>query len=156
MPTNHHDTKGSSKTLTLQLLVQKLKALNLAFWCRLEVIHVPGTTMITHGTDGLSIGICANGLNTDLKSFPVEIFLPALPYMSSTNWALSHIGVYEEYALWWNVDMDTRLWEPHKLMYNNTVWALSSGVVRRSFTTAIVVWVESPWDNSHLFLVPRI
>jgi hypothetical protein len=39
--------KGSSKTLSLHLLVQQLKALELALGCRLEVIHVPGTTMIT-------------------------------------------------------------------------------------------------------------
>jgi hypothetical protein len=39
--------KGSSKTLSLYLLVQQLKALELAFGCRLEVIHVPETTMIT-------------------------------------------------------------------------------------------------------------
>jgi hypothetical protein len=34
--------KGSSKTLSLHLLVQQLKALELALRCRLEVIHVPG------------------------------------------------------------------------------------------------------------------
>jgi hypothetical protein len=48
--------KGSSKNLPLHLLVQQLKALELALGCRLEVIHVPGTTMITQGTDGLSRG----------------------------------------------------------------------------------------------------
>jgi hypothetical protein len=39
--------KGFSKTLSLHILVQQLKALELALGCRLEVIHVPGTTMIT-------------------------------------------------------------------------------------------------------------
>jgi hypothetical protein len=51
--------KGSSKTLSLHLLVQQLKALELALGCRLEVIHVPGTTMITQGTDGFSRGVWA-------------------------------------------------------------------------------------------------
>jgi hypothetical protein len=46
--------KGSSKILSLHILVQQLKALELALGSRLEVIHVPGTTMITNGTDGLS------------------------------------------------------------------------------------------------------
>jgi hypothetical protein len=63
--------KRSSKTLSLHILVQQLKALELARGCRLEVIHVPGTTMITQGTDGLSRGIWANGFNTDFKSFAV-------------------------------------------------------------------------------------
>jgi hypothetical protein len=46
--------KGSSKTLSLHILVQQLKDLELALGCRLEVIHVPRTTMIIQGTDGLS------------------------------------------------------------------------------------------------------
>jgi hypothetical protein len=49
--------KGSSKTLSLHLLVQKLKALELALGFRLEVIHASVNTMITQGTDGLSTGI---------------------------------------------------------------------------------------------------
>jgi hypothetical protein len=61
----------TSKTLSLHLLVEQLKALELALGCRLEVIHVPGTTMITQGTDGLSRGIWTNGFNTDFKSFAV-------------------------------------------------------------------------------------
>jgi hypothetical protein len=50
--------KGSSKTLSLHLLVQQLKALELDLGCRLEVIHVPGTTMIIEGVYGLSRGAC--------------------------------------------------------------------------------------------------
>jgi hypothetical protein len=38
--------KGSSKTLSLHFLVQSLTALELSLGCRLEVIHVPGATMI--------------------------------------------------------------------------------------------------------------
>jgi hypothetical protein len=41
--------KGSSKILSLHILVQQLKALKLARGCRLEVIHVTGTTMLTQG-----------------------------------------------------------------------------------------------------------
>jgi hypothetical protein len=80
--------KGSSKTLSLHILVQQLKALELTLGCRLEVIHVSGTTMITQGTDGLSRGIWANGsntdFNTDFKYFAVEVFLPAFPSPSLT------------------------------------------------------------------------
>jgi hypothetical protein len=96
--------KGSSETLSLQLLVQKLKALELALGCRLEVIHVPGTTMITQGTDSLSRGVWANGFNTDFKYFAVEVFLPALSSLSLTKWALGHIGIHEEYAPWCHAD----------------------------------------------------
>jgi hypothetical protein len=40
--------KGSSKTLSLHILVQQLKALELALGCRLEVIHVPGRDHYDH------------------------------------------------------------------------------------------------------------
>jgi hypothetical protein len=76
--------KGSSKTPSLHLFVQQLKYLELVLGCRLEVIHVPGTTMITQGGDGLIRELWANGFNTDFKSFAVEIFLPALPSLSLT------------------------------------------------------------------------
>jgi hypothetical protein len=84
---------GSSKTLSLHLLVKQVKALEFALGCRLEVIHVPGTTMITQGTDGLSRRLWSNGFNTDFKYFLVEVLLPALPYLSLTQWALSHIEI---------------------------------------------------------------
>jgi hypothetical protein len=112
--------------------------------------------MITQGTDGLSRGIWANGFNTDLESFAVEVFLPALPSLSLKKWALSHIDIHEEYAPWWNVETETSLWEPNNLMHTNTFWVLSPGVSRQGVTSAIVDWVESPWDSFHLFLVPRI
>jgi hypothetical protein len=148
--------KGSSKTLSLHLLFQQLKALELALGCRLEIIHVPGTTMITQGIDGLSRGIWENDFNTDVKYFAVEVFLPDFPSLYLTKWALSHIEIHEEYAPWWNVETDTSLWEPNNLMHTNTCWVLSPGVVRQGFTSAIMTWVEPPWDSSHLFLVPRI
>jgi hypothetical protein len=148
--------KGSSKTLSLQMLFQKLKALELILGCRLEVSHVPGTTMITQGTDGLSREIRENCFNTDFKSFTVEVLLPAFPYLSLTKWALIHIGIYEGYTPWWNMETDTSSWEPQNLMHSSTFWVLSPGVSRQRFTAAIMAWLEPPWDSSHLFLVPRI
>jgi hypothetical protein len=110
--------------------------------------------MITHCTDGLSRGIWANGLNTDLKSFTVEVFIPAFTPLSLTKWSLNRIGVYGYYAPLWNVETDTSSWEPHHLMHTNTLWVFSPGVARQGFTAAIVAWVESQWESSsHLFLV---
>jgi hypothetical protein len=153
--TNNICKKVSSKTLSLHLLVQQLKALELALGCRLEVIYVPGTTMITQGTDGFSRGIWVNGFNTEFKYFAVEVFLPDLPSISLTHWALSHIVIQAEHAAWWNVETDTRSWAPQNLMHAHTFWILYPGVSRQGFT-ASMAWVESPWGSSHLFLVPRI
>jgi hypothetical protein len=60
--------KGSSKTLSLHILVLQLKAQELALGCRLEVIHVPGTTIITQGTDDLSRGIYGQMVSTQISS----------------------------------------------------------------------------------------
>jgi hypothetical protein len=124
--------KGSSKTLSLHILVQQLKALELALGCHLEVIHVPGTTMSTQGTNGLSREIWANGLNTDFKYFAVEVFLPALPSISLTHWVFSHIGIQAEHAAWWNVETDTSSWTPQNLMHAHTFRVLSPGVARQA------------------------
>jgi hypothetical protein len=88
--------KDSLKTLSLHLLVQQIKALELTLGCHLEVIHVSGTTMMTQGTNGLSRGIWANGFNTYFKSFAVEVFLPSLPSRSLIQWALSHTGIHAQ------------------------------------------------------------
>jgi hypothetical protein len=98
--------------------------------------------MITQGTHGLSRGIWANGFNTDFKSFAVEVFLPSLPSLSLTKWAISHIEIHEEYAPWWNVETDTSLWEPDNLMHTNTFLAISPGFARQCFTAAIMSWVD--------------
>jgi hypothetical protein len=112
--------------------------------------------MITQGTDGLSREIWANGFNTDFKSLAVEVFLAYLTSLSLTEWALSHIDILEEHAPWWNVETETSLWAPQNLMHTNTFWVLPPSVSRQGFTDSILAWFESPWDSSHLFLVPRI
>jgi hypothetical protein len=86
----------------------------------------------------------------------VEIFIPDLPSFSLTKWALSHIGIYEDYAPLWNVEKDTSSWDPHNLMHKNNLWVISPGVAIQGSTAAIMTWVEFPWDSSHLFLIPRI
>jgi hypothetical protein len=45
---------------------------------------------------------------------------------------------------------------PQKLMHKNSFWVLHPGVARHGFSLAITAWVESPWDISYLFLVPRV
>jgi hypothetical protein len=54
--------------------------------------------MITHGIDGLSKGIWANGFKTDFESFAVYVFLPDLSSLSLTKWALDHADIHEEHA----------------------------------------------------------
>jgi hypothetical protein len=94
--------------------------------------------MIAQGIDGLSRWVWANVFNTDFKSFSVEVFFPDFPSVSLTEWALSHIDIQKEHTSWWNVETDTSLWEPQKLMHANTFWVLPPGVARQGFTATIM------------------
>jgi hypothetical protein len=50
-------SKGSSSIKNLHDMVEKIKRLEIELGCHSEVVHVPGTTIITERTDGLSRGI---------------------------------------------------------------------------------------------------
>ncbi|HEY9814960.1 MAG TPA: hypothetical protein V6D20_04030, partial [Candidatus Obscuribacterales bacterium] len=69
---------GSSRSPGLHHLVQEILATTERQECRLEVVHVPGTLMITQGTDGLSRGLW---LAPSRRSPTInqELFLP-VPY----------------------------------------------------------------------------
>jgi hypothetical protein len=94
------------------------------------------------GTDVLSKGTWANGVNTYFKVFAVEVFHPALPSIYLTHWDLSHIGIQAQHAAWWNVETDTSSRAPQNLMHAHTFWILSLGVAIKGLTAAIMTWVE--------------
>jgi hypothetical protein len=52
--------------------------------------------------------------------------------------------------------MTPALGHHNMVIHAHTMWILSPVVSRQGFTEAIMAWVESPWDSSHLFLVPII
>ncbi len=54
MTTYYTFMSGSSKSPSIHSLLEDIKLLEIELEIVLEVIHVPGTTIITEGTDGLS------------------------------------------------------------------------------------------------------
>ena len=85
--------KGNSKSTTLQKLFLEVKLLEVILQCHLFLIHVPGTTMIREGTDGLSRGVTLK----PLYKYEGNILLPLLwrPALLSNillSWALSKVG----------------------------------------------------------------
>ena len=54
--------KGSSSSPLLYELVVRLYKLSSSFLCSVQVIHVAGTRMVSHGTDGLSRGDMLEGV----------------------------------------------------------------------------------------------
>ena len=66
--------QGVSKSDSLQKLFLDIKLLEIELECHLLVIHVPGTSMIREGTDGLSRGIPL----TTLRQYDGHKLLPLL------------------------------------------------------------------------------
>jgi hypothetical protein len=62
--------------------------------------------MLTQVTDGLSRSIWANPFNTEFHYFTSDAFLPALPTLGLTKWALEKIQISPDFAPFWNVETD--------------------------------------------------
>ena len=78
---------GSSTSPMLHQLIMQVKALEAQLGCFLEVGHVPGTCMITQGTDGLSRGLwlTPERMPTNLHQI---LFLPVPYSVPLGRWAL--------------------------------------------------------------------
>jgi hypothetical protein len=83
-------TKGSSTSPGLHSMVEKIKKLEIELGCHLEVVHVPGTTIITERTDGLSRGIWVSDLHPRPSQHQLlsEIFAPVPHCPQLHQWAL--------------------------------------------------------------------
>jgi hypothetical protein len=88
-------SKGSLSSPSLHDMVLKIKQLEIELGCHLEVIHVPGTTIITEWTDGLSHGIWISSLHprpTQARLLS-EIFSPVVTCPDVQQWAMNKAGL---------------------------------------------------------------
>ena len=82
--------KGSSKSQSLWTLLLRIKILELQLQCVLQVIHVPGTTMISQGTDGLSRGVDMQVLGSHKSNSLIPLLCRSAPPTSELlQWTLS-------------------------------------------------------------------
>ena len=86
---------GSSTSHELHKLVVAIKMLEQELGCVLEVAHVPGTLMITQGTDGLSRGVWCSALHerVDQNLILASIFLPVPHSPPLTAWACQESNI---------------------------------------------------------------
>jgi hypothetical protein len=86
-------TSGSSTSPALHEMVEEIKRLEIELDLILEVIHVPGTTIITEGTDGLSRGIWISQLHLTPSQEQVlaEILAPVPFIPDLARWACQKI-----------------------------------------------------------------
>jgi len=147
--------KGRSGSGPLQELVREIKLLELQLDCRVEAVHVPGTTMIVQGTDGLSRGLWMERLNQAAHDLPRALFRPAPCTPAILAWCLEQVHSVSSPADW-RFEADLTAWQGSDLIGHRTLWCLSPLVARQGFSAAAHAWVESPLDSEHLFLVPRV
>ena len=143
---------GSSKSPELHRLVQEIKEAAAQHQCHLEVVHVPGTLMITQGTDGLSRGIWlaaerrAHGLNQSL-------FHP-IPYSQELGlWAAGQCG-YQ--GLWPSYLSFPEVQDWRCTLHRLTIWTPPPECGRQLLATYLRQWVQAPTTTSAIFLLPRI
>ena len=154
--TVYHVTRsGSSTSPELHKLVQELKLLEIARGCRLDVIHVPGTTMIAQGTDGQSRGVWVSPLSATDRNITADLFRPAPPSTPLLEWALAHIPNPQPMAAYQWIT-DTSCWLASTLVHRHSIWTLHPTTARQGFLAAVFAWIESPMDSSHIFVVPRL
>ena len=82
--------KGTSKSLRLWQLLLDIKVLELSLECIVQVIHVPGTIMISQGTDGLSRGVTMQRLASHQSNSLIPLMWRAAPVSPPLlSWTLS-------------------------------------------------------------------
>jgi hypothetical protein len=149
-------TKGASRIHSLHVIVTAIKELEAELGCRLEPIHVPGTTIIIQTTDGLSRGIWGSALQNRLNQEMIlsEIFSPIPMCPTICEWACSvaHIPptIPYHFRRW-----DVR-WSFAATFNRLTVWAPPPEVAGQLFHFLLHVYVEAPLTTAAIVIVPRV
>jgi hypothetical protein len=144
--------QGSSRSPGLQQLVSEIKELCLKLECQLEVVHVPGTLMIVQGTDGQSRGLWM-APERRVEDLNQQLFNP-VPYTKALGrWAMAEVGFQGDPPLFLQCG--------HPEAYDSirgclTIWTPPPECGRQALTTYLRNWVQSPFDTSAIFILPRI
>ena len=149
--------KGTSKSIRLWTLLLHIKIIELTLDCVVQVIHVPGTSMIIQGSDGLSRGIHMQSLASHRSNALVPLLWRAAPHSPSLLQHVLHLLP----PLWptsthWICHSDFTDWSRSSLLGQSIFWSISPSFARQAILQALSVWIETPTTCGHIFLVPRI
>ena len=144
----------SSRIPALHELVMDIKRLERELDVHLEVVHVPGKTMIKQGTDGLSRGvwISSNHESCPTTNYTHSVFDPVLPTPQLAAWASQLCGCPTT-ALerdWY------RPWGDQGFLHQLTVWMPPPTVAQQLLSYLLALWTESPWDTGFIAIIPRV
>jgi hypothetical protein len=143
MTTNCVVENRCSHNPRLHELVQTIKLLEVELQCQVEVVHVPGTSMIGQGTDGSSRGVWCNTLfapvpyDSAMGTWVIE----AATLPSSTKWSYLH---------WLNGQ------NPNLVMDCLTVWCPPPEIAYQIIYFMLQCWMELLLTTGAIFLIPRI
>jgi hypothetical protein len=145
---------GSSSTPALHALIMHIKDLERKLDLHLEVVHVPGTTMIAQGTDGLSRGIWISYNHTSQPTlqYTCAVFDPATHAEGMEAWVAGLCERTDHPSLrHWDVN-----WVDQAVLGQFTLWLPPPAVARQLLSHLLNLWTESPWETSFVAVIPRV
>ena len=143
---------GSSRSPSLQELVQEIKESCFRQGCHLEIVHVPGTMVITQGTDGLSRGIWLAPERRP-KDINQRIF-EAVPFsMPLGQWVMGLLG--RPSAPYCHLDFRQAM-QGELVQGRTTIWTPPPECARQVLSWYLRQWVQHFLDSEAVFLIPRV
>jgi hypothetical protein len=137
-------------------MVREVKSIELQLQCQVEVVHVPGTSMIQQGTDGLSRGLWCTTLQqpAEQSSIVGEVFAP-VPYTTALGfWAHQIIGLPSStpvvYCHWSHALIAGRVFD------RTTIWCPPPEAAYQIIFHLLQCWTERPLTTSAIIIIPRI
>jgi hypothetical protein len=148
--------KGASRSPGLQEVVEDIKLLEAELGCHLEVIHIPGTAIITQSTDGLSRGIWYSPLHEHPPQTIIlhDIFAPLGFSDDVGDWARSQAGIPPSTE--WHFRHWDAPWEFASVANRLTIWTPPPEVAAQLLHFLLLSYVEASASTSCLLLIPRI
>jgi hypothetical protein len=149
-------TSGSSTAPSLHDMVEKIKQLELELDIILEVVHLPGTTIITEGTDGLSRGIWILSLHNKPNRCELlaEIFAP-VPFTPDLGKWVMNVMSFPPCTPWYHRSWD-REWQPDDILDTLTIWAPPPEVASQLIYALLQLYIERPLMTAMIILLPRV
>jgi hypothetical protein len=149
-------SSGASPSPLLHRLIVEIKTLELELDCQIEVVHVPGTSMIVQGTDGLSRGVWVTPLHDPINQnrLLAEVFAP-IPFSPSLgSWMINNLYLHPS-TPWIYGDWSGE-WCPADVLDKLTLWAPPPEVAAQLIFFLLQCWTEKPLTTSFAMLVPRV
>jgi hypothetical protein len=149
-------TKGSSTSPGLHDMVERIKKLEIKLGINLEIIHVPGTTIITERTDRLSRGIWVSALHPrpTQERLLSEIVPPVAHSSQLVSWALNEAGfppgIPYSHRQW------DEPWDAARVFDHLTVWFPPPEIGPQLLYFLLQCHVERPLTTAAVVVLPRV